>query len=217
MSEQNLQSASHSGNASNYITPSQAGQIQEAVGSMTKLLMEIPNSLITLRREFRGEALWQDDDGNNHWVQVSKPVFVKTNFATNKPITKKEKMPWSEVKIVYEPNDEAIDEILSILKFMGVNQIAPLGFNPANNYLDDLYRFESKLAWLLALKQKEWGLDKELLPMIQTKISTFIQDARSLALEGKTLKAIQTTVQRVEQMWEGQNKSSFREKMSPYG
>ena len=49
------------------------------------------------------------------------------------------------------------------------------------------------------LKQKEWGMDKEMLPMIQSKIKTIVQDARYQCVNGSTLKAIQKTVQRVEQ------------------
>src|SRR5690606_13621468 len=113
-------------------------------------------------------------------------------------------------------NDEAIDEVLSMLKFMGINQINPIGFNTTENYLADLLEFECKLAAVLALKQRSWGLDKEMLPMIQSKIKTLVQDARSLSVQGKVLLALQTTVQRVEQSIEGQKQSRF-EKASPYG
>ena len=64
---------------------------------------------------------------------------------------------------------------------------------------DDLKEFEMKLAGVLMLKQKAWGIDKELLPMVQSKIKTIVQDARYQAVNGSTLKAIQKTVQRVEQ------------------
>ena len=201
---------------SNYVTPSQISQLQETTNSLTKLLMEISNYLINLRREFRGEALYQDESGKNHWIQISKPTFVKMDILFKKPIKEKINMPWGEEKEVYVANDEAIDEVISMLKFMGINQINPIGFNTSDNYLDDLLEFECKLAAVLNLKQKEWGLDKELLPMIMSKIKTIVQDARSLSVNGKVLHALQTTVQRTEQAVEGLNKKSFAEKTSPY-
>lgn len=197
--------------------PSQLQEASAAIASLTKLLLEISDNLTALRREFRGEGLHQDKNGNINWVQVSKPTFVKIDFRTGKPVKEKRKMPWGEIKEVYLPNDEAIDEILSMLKFSGVNPIQPVGNIGEDNYLDDLKEFECKLAGVLALKQKEWGLDKELLPMMQYKIKTIIQDVRSMSVKGFTLKALQTTVQRVEQLIEGDRRPSFKEKVSPYG
>jgi hypothetical protein len=193
--------------------------MQEAIqgmASITKLLLEISNYLISLRREFRGEALYQGQDGNTTWVQVSKPVFIMVNFKTGKPIKEIVKMPWNEDKEVYIPNDEAIDEILSILKFSGINQMQPIGFNQPDNYLADLKEFECKLAAVLCLKQKEWGLDKELLPMYQFKIKTIIQDVRSMSINGNTLKSLISTIQRVEQMVEGDTTKKKKEGGSPY-
>lgn len=201
----------------NYIMPSQLGEAMGNMASLTKILVEMPNSLNTMRRKFRGEALWQSEDGTNHWVQISKPTFVKVDIQTAKPIVETKKMPWGEDKKIYIPNDEAIDEILSMLDFMGVNQIAPVGFNQYDNYMDDLREFECKLAAVLALKQKEWGLDKELLPMIQTKIKTMVQDVRGLAVNGVIIKALQTTVQRVEQLIEGDKNIRRLAASSPYG
>ena len=191
----------------------------QAMTSLTKMLLGISDMLNAIRREFRGEVMIEDDSGATQWVQITKPAFVIVDFKTGKPKKEKRIMPWGkppEEKEVYIPNDEAIEELLSIIKLMGVNQISPLGTNTEDNYLDDLKEFECKLAALLALKQKEWGLDKELLPMTQTKIKTFIQDVRSLAIKGKTLDALTKSVQRVEQSLEGQE---FRKKLtggSPY-
>ena len=189
--------------STNYIHPSQIQEASQAMASLTKLLLEVSNTLIALRREFRGEALYQSEDGNSNWIQISKPVFIKVDYKTNQPLKVKQKMPWGEFKDVYVPNDEAIEEVLSMLKFAGVNQVTAIAGIDSNNYMDDLREFECKLAATLCLKQREWGLDKELLPMLQFKIKTVVQDARSLALDGRTLKALQTTVQRVEQMIEG--------------
>ena len=191
---------------SNFAYPSQMQDAEKAVASMVKLLYGITDTLLSLRREFRGEALWQGADGSSHWIQVTKPLFIKMIPGTRKPLMEKVKTPWGETKEQYVANDEAIEEILSNLKFAGVNQITTVAGIDNDNYLDDLKEFECKLAATLALKQRNWGIDKELLPLLQFKIKTIVQDARSLALDGRTLKALQTTVQRVEQMIEDRNK-----------
>lgn len=183
-----------------YIPPSQVVDLSQTMASLTKLLLEVSNTLIALRRELRGDSMYQAEDGTTHWVQVSKPVFIKVNQLTGNPYKRKVKMPWGEIKFIYIPNDEAIEEVLSMLKFAGVNQITSIAGIEHDNYMDDLREFECKLAGVLALKQKEWGLDKELLPMLQFKIKTVVQDARSMALDGRVLKSLQTSVQRVEQM-----------------
>ena len=101
-----------------------------------------------------------------------------------------------------------------MLKFSGVNQVTPISGIDSDVYMDDLREFGCKLASVLALKQKEWGLDKELLPMTQFKVKTIIADARSLALDGRTLKAIQTSIQRVEQAFEGDKNA--KRSINPY-
>jgi len=192
--------------SSNYAYPSQIQDAEKAMASMVRLLLSGTDTLLSLRREFRGEALWQGTDGTSHWIQVTKPLFLKMNPGTRKPLMVKVKMPWDAEEEKYLANDEAIEEILSNLKFAGVNQITTMAGIDNDNYLDDLKEFECKLAATLALKQRTWGIDKELMPLLQFKIKTIVQDARSLALEGRTLKALQTTVQRVEQMIEDRNK-----------
>lgn len=186
--------------------PSQMQDANKALASIASLLQGGTDTLISLRREFRGEALWQGEDGSQQWIQVTKPIFIKMDSKTRQPLTEKKKMPWGEDKICFLVNDEAIEEILSCLKFAGVNQITALSATTEDNYLDDLKEFECKLAATLALKQRKWGIDKEMLPLLQFKIKTVVQDARSMALEGRTLKAVQTTVSRVEQMIEDRNK-----------
>lgn len=200
---------------SNYSMPSQLQEALSSMTSLTKHLLEISKTLTYLRREFRGEVLYQDEKGESQWIQISKPMFVKINMKTNTPLTETKKLPDGTERIIYVPNDEAIDEILSMLKFLGINQISPLGKIGFDNYMDDLKEFECKLAAVLCLKQKEWGLDKELLPMMQTKIKTIVQDIRSMSVDGVMLKSLQTTVQRVEQLIEGDG-TKKREKVSPY-
>ena len=199
----------------NYYYPNQLQELQNTVSSLTKLLLESSNTLAILRRELRGESLFQGDDGQSHWIQLSKPTFVKTESITQRPLRERVKLPDGTEKECYIPNDEAIEEVLSMFSSMGINKITPLTNLKEDIILEDLKIFECKLAGVLCLKQKEWGIDKELLPMLQTKISTMVQDARYQSREGLVLKALQTTVQRVEQSIEGGPKQS-KLNSSPY-
>lgn len=200
----------------NLIPSSDVGKGMDSLGSISKLLASISDFPNLLRRKLRGEMLYEDKEGNCTWVQGVKPAFVQMDFITNKPKKVKIQMPWGKEKEIYVTNDEAIEEILSQLDFMGVNQINPLGYNDPENYLEDLKEFECKLAAVLALKQKEWGLDKELLPMLQLKLKTLVQDVRSLSVKGNLLKTVQTTVQRIEQHIEKEQINKKRFETSPY-
>ena len=205
----------------NYTYPNQMSDAEQSLASLSKLLLESSKTLSTLRREFRGEALQQYQDGSVAYIQVSKPVFIKVDYTNgDKPLMKKVILPTSDGKTQevenYVPNDEAIEEVLSMLKFAGVNQITPITSIGEPNILDDLREFECKLAATLCLKQKEWGIDKELLPMVQFKIKTIVQDARYMCCKGAILRALQTSVQRVEQAWEGDRTGKGRVVSSPY-
>jgi hypothetical protein len=182
-----------------------------ALASIASLLKEADNLLPIIRNEFRGEATMQYDDGRIERVQVSKPLFIKYDYTTNKPIRKTVTYISGE-KEIYIVNDEAVEEVLSMLKFMGLNNISRITNIDEETVLDDLLEFECKLAGILMLKQREWGIDKEMLPIIMTKIKTLVQDARYMCVNGSTLKAIQKTVQRMEYSAEGQNKKG----MGPY-
>ena len=195
--------------------PDQIRNQAEQIASTVRMLSEIPKSISTLRRVFRGEALYQSEDGSNQWVQVVKPSFILLDKQTRKPIKKIIKSLDGEEKEVFLPNDEAIEEVLSMLSFMGMNQITPLTNLDENTVLDDLKEFECKLAAMLCLKQVEWGLDKPLMPMIQTKIKTIVQDARYLCVNGGTMRALTQQVSRIEQVLEG-GKDSKKINMSPY-
>ena len=191
--------------------PDQA--VNKAMASITSLLMEGQQMLPILRREFRGETLRQYEDGSFEYVQDSKPFFVKIDITTEKPLKKLVKYKNGEEKEIYIPNDEAIEEILSMLKSMGLNRITLMTNIDENTILDDLKEFECKLAAVLMLTRKSWGLGKGLLPMLHLKIKTLVQDARYQACNGNTIKAIQKTVQRVEQYYEGDKGGK---KVSPY-
>ena len=191
-------------NTGSLVFPDQVKDLTNQLYSVVKILNEIPQHLSNLRRIFRGEVYWQDDKGSSYWIQMVKPVFVKVDFKTGIPLKEKVKMPWGEQKEIFIPNDEAIEEVLSILSFMGMNQITPITNLSEDNILDDLKEFELKLASLLTLKQKEWGLDKELYHMTMSKIKTLVQDVRYMARQGTTLKTVQINVQRIENVIEGQ-------------
>jgi len=207
MSENTTSNSSSEGSMS---YPNQTSETEKAMASISSLIKENQNLLPVLRREFRGEALQQYSDGSYNYVQVSKPYFVKVDPITEKPI--KEKVTYKDsnekeyTKEIFIPNDEAIEEMLSMLKSMGINQITILTNIDEGTILDDLREFECKLAAVLCLKQKSWGIDKIMLPMLQMKMKTIVQDARYLCCNGSTIKAIQKTVQRVEQSYEGENK-----------
>jgi len=93
-----------------------------------------------------------------------------------------------------------------MLKFLGLNKITSLTNLNEKTILADLKEFECKLASVLMLKQKSWGLDKELLPTTMTKLKTIIQDARYMCCNGSTIKAIQKTVSRIESFSETPSK-----------
>lgn len=177
----------------------------KALASIAELLRETERLLPILRSEFKGEATVQYEDGGIEHVQISRPMFIEIDFKTNKPIKIIKKYRSGE-KEIYVANDEAIEHILSMLKFMGLNQITSLTNLSEKTILEDLKEFECKLAAVLMLKQKEWGIDKELLPTTMTKIKTIVQDARYMCCNGSTIKAIQKTVQRIETYSEGQTK-----------
>jgi len=196
--------------------PEQAKDSTLQLASTIKMLLEIPKSITSLRRTFRGEAMYQKEDGSEEWIQVVKPMFVQLDPLTRKPIKRLFKFPNGEEREIFVPNDEAIEEILSQLFFMGMNNITPLTNLDEGTILDDLKEFECKLAGVLALKQVSWGLDKELLPMVMTKLKTPIQDARYLCANGGTMRALTQQVSRIEQVLED-TRGKGRSMMSPYG
>ena len=212
---QNSNPIINQGDNRNVSYPDQLRDSAQQLASTVKIILEIPKSITSLRRTFRGEALYQAEDGNSQWIQVVKPMFIQLDKTTRQPIKKLVHYPNGEEKLVYIPNDEAIEEILSILFFMGMNNITPLTNLDENNILDDLREVECKLAALLCLKQVDWGMDKELLPMIMTKLKTPIQDARYMCAQGGTLKALTQQVSRIESVMEDMRPKN--KLGSPYG
>jgi len=207
-----MSEAPNTNNAQSVSYPNQ-NDGDKALASIASLLKEAEAILPLLRREFRGEAIQQYEDGSFEYIQVSKPLFVQLDVETEQPLKKEVTYKNGETKSVYLANDEAIEEVLSILKFMGMNKMTLLTNIKEDMILDDLLEFECKFSAILMLKQKSWGIDKELLPMIMTKIKTIVQDARYMACQGNTIKAIQKTVSRVESYFEGDSRNK---KTGPY-
>ena len=182
--------------------------VKRQINSLVEILTNSNKLLQVLRHEFRGEELLQREDGSNIWFQISKPLFVRTNVTTEKPVRVKIKSPTSEEDVeVYLPHDEAIEEILSLIKMCGLNSVTPLGTTDDKEMNLDLYEFESRLSILLTLKRKEWGIDKSLRPMVYKKIKQQVQDARSLQINGRVLKSLTQTVKHIENVQIGERKS----------
>lgn len=180
---------------------------------LIKVLTEHETFLNILRSEFRGEQLYQAEDGERSWVQVDKPMFIKLD-KENKPIKvyNKKMQKWE-----YIVNDDAVNEVISILKSSGLNPIAPLTTLDENEIRADLLEMESKIAVLLFVKRKEWGIDKAEYPAMVGKLKMLIKDARYRAKDGIVLKALRTVTSRIEQSNEQQRSKTIGERMrSPF-
>ena len=63
-----------------YQMPSQVSQdLQENATQIVRVLTEHDGFLEVIKREMRGEQLFEDTEGNRSWVQVDKPTFVQLN------------------------------------------------------------------------------------------------------------------------------------------
>ena len=198
----------YSSSYGNYQSPSSLRDTEETM-QLIKVLTEHEDFLNVLRRELRGEQLYQDEKGETYWVQVDKPMFVKLD-KTNKPIKVVNPKTTKEEYIV---NDDAVNEVISTLKASGLNPVSPLTNIDENEIRADLMELESKIAMLLATKRKEWGLDKAEYPLAVGKIKVLIKDARYRAKDGTVLKALRTITSRIEQASETRR---AREIPSPY-
>jgi len=187
-------------------------EMKRQISSLVEILTNAHKLLQVLRHEFRGEELVQTEKGENIWFQVSKPLFVRTDVRTELPLKVKAVTPDNKDVELYVPHDEAIEEILSLVKMCGLNQMTPLGTTDDKELNLDLYEFENRLSYLLTLKRKEWGIDKSLRPMIYKKIKQTVQDARSTQLNGRVLKALTQVTKRIESISSGEHRPR-----TPYG
>ena len=211
--EQTTQPQYTTGNVYSY--PDQVGAIQKELNTFINLLKESSNALITLRRNMRGEVLMEANN-KTYWVQLIKPKFVKTDVTTGEPL--KQRVHYEgedQPRFIYVPHDEAIEEVLSLLSSMGINNTTKLTDLSEPTILTDLKLFEKKLAALLCLKQKDWGIDKELMPTLQLSLGTMVQDARYQAKDGAVLVSLQKTIQEIKQVVD-QTSNKSKLTMTPF-
>lgn len=165
---------------------------------LIKVLTDHEDILDILKMQLRGEILYQDKDGERFFKQTDKPMFVILD-PLNRPIR-----VWNERAKQYDylPNDEAINEVINMLKFCGLNPVAPLTTIDENEIRADLLEMESKMAVMLCVKRKKWGIDKALYPVIVGKIKVLLKDARYRSKDGVVLRALRTITSRIEQTQE---------------
>jgi len=178
------------------------------LADFSKIFLQYDEILLLLRREFRGESKFIDKTGQEYWVQTTKPAFIKLDENRNpimrdNPFIKDGLLPKKD----YIPNDEAIDELIKMFRLCGINKITLITSLQMNEILTDLRSIACKLAATFALKQIEWGIDKELMPIQYEEIMTITKDARFIALNGNLLKTIRSSFQRIEQSIEQQKPS----------
>lgn len=202
-----------SANTAAKIVQQNYGQDQQQAVQLIKVLTDHDNFLALLRKEFRGEELYRDKKGETYWIQIDKPMFIKLD-KNNQPI--KVINPKNN-KEEYARNDDAINEVLNILKSSGLNPISPLTNIDENEIRADLLEMESKIAVLLTVKRKAWGIDKAEYPVHVGKIKLLIKDARYRSKDGTVLKALRTITSRIEQSSEQQRKPTIGERIkSPF-
>ena len=180
---------------------------------LIRVLTDHEDILDILKNQMRGEIAYQDKDGERYMVQVDKPMFVLLD-ELNKPVMR---INAKTGRQEYVPNDEAINEMISILKLCGLNPVAPMTTIDENEIRADLLEMESKLAVLLTIKRKAWGIDKAQYPVIIGKMKVLIKDARYRSKDGIVLKALRTITSRIEQAQEKERRLTLGERIkSPF-
>ena len=79
---------------------------------LIRVLTDHEDILDILKNQMRGEIAYQDKEGERYMIQNDKPMFVILD-QYNKPVFVKNPKTG---KMEYVPNDEAINEMISILK-----------------------------------------------------------------------------------------------------
>lgn len=175
-------------------TPASLRQHDEEIVPLIKVLTDHETFLNVLRQELKGEQLFQDEQGNKFWVQLDKPVFIRLD-EQDRPL---KIMNERTKKMEFVPNDEGINSVMQTLKSCGMNPVAPLTTINENEIRADLLEMESKLAVLLTVKRKKWGVDKAEYPVVLGNLKVLIKDARYRSLDGVVLKALRTITSRLE-------------------
>jgi len=160
--------------------PSQIYSQREA-DQILKIVLENEDLISLLEHEFRGEVyVVENDEGK--WKKKYAPIIK---------------------------NQEGINEILRILRFMGLNKVSILTNLDEDQINTKLRTFEMKLADLLFLKRRDWGIDKEYMPMIYHLIISIVEDAFFRAKDGNLIKTLRSTYQRTEATSEDKSRKGF--------
>lgn len=184
-----------------YRPPSSVEENLQEATQLIRVLTDHEPFLNILKQELRGEQLYQDSTGESYWVQTDRPMFILLD-KNNQPI----KILNSKTgKEEYAINEDAINAVINVIKMSGLNPVAPLTNINEDEIRADLLEIESKIAVLLTVKRKKWGIDKAEYPIIVGKLKVIIKDARYRAKDGAVLRALRTITSRIEQTSE-QNK-----------
>lgn len=155
-----------------YTTASQV-QSQKEYETLLKILLESEDLISLIDHEFRGEVLIIKRDEKTGelfevWETKRKPIIN---------------------------NNSAIEDIIRILRFMGLNKVSLLtniDDRVLNNKLRD---FEHRLADLFFLKRKDWNMVKEEMPINYSMIVSIVEDAIYRAKDGGLLKVMRSNFQ----------------------
>ena len=123
----------------------------------------------------------------------------------------KEKKPIME-------SEEGINDVLRILRFMGLNKVSLLTNLDENCIQRKLMTFECKLADQFFLKRAVWQLNKEEMPMVYNLIISIVEDAFYRCKNGQLIKTLRSTFQRQEYEDTSRLKKGLFnvDKLSPY-
>lgn len=183
--------------------------IEEGI-QLIRVLTEHETFLNILRQELRGEQLYQDEKGERYWMQTDKPTFVQLD-GNGKPLKRQNSRTGREEFVC---NEDAINSVLQTLKMCGLNPVTPLTSIKEEEIRDDLLEMESKIAVLLTIKRRVWGIDKAEYPMVVGNLKVLIKDARYRAVNGTIIRALRTITSRIEQTSEHNRDPTIKEKIT---
>lgn len=156
-------------NESNFLQMSNLYSNQDFESVLRKILGD-EDFLEVVHHQFLGEVV--DLSGEQpKWVRKYKPIIK---------------------------NEEAISEVVQILRFMGCNTITKITCLEKSEINEKMRVFECKLADLLFLKRKAWQIEKAELPMLYNMIWNLIENALLIAKDGRLLTVLRSTYQRTE-------------------
>lgn len=139
--------------------------------SVMKTILGDEDLLNSMEHQFKGEVLEVDKDDNTRWVKKQSAIIK---------------------------NEDAIPEILQILRFMGLNKITKITMLTERNINIKMEIFEYKLAELLYMNRKKWGIEKCELSMLYNMIWNLVENSLLIAKDGRLLETLRTTYQRSE-------------------